>query len=215
MLIGGILLGLVLGLLAGGKLRNLAEIQLRWAWLLVVAIVLRFGTEAALGAGIGMVEMLRLPLLAGAFAILLVALWVNRTYPGLSLALLGVLSNTIVILVNGGFMPIWAPALSAAGLTEADVTRSFHIVVDAPAPDFLGRLLILGDVIPVPLSFIRNVYSLGDLFLTLGLAFFLFASVVRVPSESEEQQDADLRRRLAADREGSRRSSGLSLGLEQ
>jgi MFS family permease len=215
MLIGGILLGLVLGLLAGGKLRNLAEIQLRWAWLLVVAIVLRFGTEAALGAGIGMVEMLRLPLLAGAFAILLVALWVNRTYPGLSLALLGVLSNTIVILVNGGFMPIWAPALSAAGLTEADVTRSFHIVVDAPAPDFLGRLLILGDVIPVPLSFIRNVYSLGDLFLTLGLAFFLFASVVRVPSESEEQQDADLRRRLAAEREGSRRSSGLSLGLEQ
>jgi MFS family permease len=215
MLIGGILLGLVLGLLAGGKLRNLAEIQLRWAWLLVIAVVLRFGTEAALGAGIGVVEALRLPLLAGAFTILLVALWVNRTYPGLSLAFLGVLSNTLVILVNGGFMPIWAPALSAAGLTEGDVTRSFHLVVDAPAPDFLGRLLILGDVIPVPLSFIRNVYSLGDVFLGLGLAFFMFASVVRVPSPSEEQQDADLRRRLAAEREGSRRSSGLTPGLEQ
>ena len=215
MLIGGILLGLLLGLLAGGKLRNLAEIHLRWAWLLVVAVVLRFATEAALGAHIEIVETLRLPLLAGAFAILLVALWVNRTYPGLSLAFLGVLSNTLVILVNGGFMPIWSPALTAAGLTEADVTRSFHIVIDGAAPDFLGRLLILGDVIPAPISFIRNVYSLGDLFLTLGLAFFLFAGVVRVPTAIEEQQDADLRRRLAAEREGQKRASGLAPGLEQ
>ena len=215
MLIGGILLGLVLGLLAGGKLRNLAEIHLRWAWLLVVAVILRFATEVALGAHIDVVETLRLPLLAGAFAILLVALWVNRSYPGLSLAFLGVLSNTLVILVNGGFMPIWSPALTAAGLSEADVTRSFHVVVDAAAPDFLGRLLILGDVIPAPISFIRNVYSLGDLFLTLGLAFFLFAGVVRVPTPIEEQQDADLRRRLAAEREDQRRASGLAPGLEQ
>jgi len=44
MLIGGILLGLVLGLLAGGRLRNLAEIQLRWTGLLVAALVLRFAT---------------------------------------------------------------------------------------------------------------------------------------------------------------------------
>lgn len=215
MLIGGILLGLVLGLLAGGKLRNLAEIRLRWAWLLVVAVILRFATEAALGAHIEIVETLRLPLLAGAFAILLVALWVNRTYPGLSLAFLGVLSNTLVILANGGFMPIWSPALTAAGLSEADVTRSFHVVVDAAAPDFIGRLLILGDVIPAPITFIRNVYSLGDLFLALGLAFFLFAGVVRVPTAIEEQQDADLRRRLAAERDGRRRDSGLAPGLEQ
>ena len=61
MLIGGILLGLVLGLLAGGSLRNLAEIRLRWTGLLVAAVVLRFGTEAALGAGVDIVEALRLP----------------------------------------------------------------------------------------------------------------------------------------------------------
>jgi MFS family permease len=214
MLIGGILLGLVLGLLAGGSLRNLAEIRLRWASLLVVAVILRFGTEAALGAGIDIVEALRLPLLATAFAILLVALWVNRTYPGLSLAFLGVLSNGIVILVNGGYMPIWGPTLTAAGLTPADVTRSFHVVVDGGASDFIGRLLILGDVFPVPISFIQNVYSLGDLFLTLGLAFFLFAGVVRVPTPNEEEQDADLRRRLADERVP-RRASGLAPGLQQ
>jgi MFS transporter, DHA3 family, macrolide efflux protein len=215
MLIGGILLGLLLGLLAGGRLGNLAEVRLRWTWLLVVAVVVRFGTEAALGAHIGIVETLRLPLLASAFVVLLAALWVNRSYPGLSLAFLGVLSNTLVIVANDGFMPIWAPALDAAGLTAADVDRSFHIVVDAGAPDFLGRLLILGDVIPAPVPIIRNVYSLGDLFLGLGLAFFLFAGVVRVPSAIEEQEDADLRRRLAAERAGGAHPSGLTPGLQR
>jgi len=215
MLIGGILLGLVLGLLAGGRLRNLAEIRLRWTGLLVAALVLRFATEAALNAGIDVVEALRLPLLVAAFGVLLIPLWVNRTYPGLSLAFLGVLSNGLVILVNGGYMPIWEPALAYAGLTPADVTRSFHVIVDPNAQDFLGRLLILGDVIPVPISFIQNVYSLGDLFLGLGLAFFLFAGVVRVPTPTEEQQDADLRRRLAADRAIGYRPSGLAPGLEQ
>jgi hypothetical protein len=117
MLIGGILLGLVLGLLAGGRLRNLAEIQLRWTGLLVAALVLRFATEAALNAGIDIVETLRLPLLLAAFGVLLIPLWANRTYPGLILAFLGVLSNGLVILVNGGYMPIWEPALAYAGLT--------------------------------------------------------------------------------------------------
>ena len=215
MLIGGILLGLLLGLLAGGRLRNLAEIHLRWTSLLVAAVFIRVATEAALGAGNDIVEALRLPLLAAAFGILLVALWVNRTYPGLSLAFLGVLSNGLVILVNGGYMPVWEPALTAAGLTTADVTRSFHVIIEAGTTDFLGRLLILGDVIPFPVSFLRNVYSLGDLFLALGLAFFLFAGVVRVPTAVEEEQDADLRRRLAAEREGAGGASGLAPGLEQ
>ena len=100
MLIGGILLGLLLGLLAGGRLRNLAEIQLRWTGLLVAAVVLRYATEAALGAHIGIVETFRLPLLTAAFALLLTALWINRSYPGLSLAFLGVLSNTLVIVAK-------------------------------------------------------------------------------------------------------------------
>ena len=215
MLIGGIALGLLLGLLSGGRLSNLAQVQLRWTWLLVTAVVVRFATEAALNAQIDVVEALRLPLLASAFGVLLVALWVNRGYPGLSLAFIGVLSNALVIVANGGYMPIWEPALTAAGLTDADVSRAFHVVVDADAPDFLGRLLILGDVIPVPFPVIRNVYSLGDLFLGLGLAFFLFAGVVRVPTPFEEQEDAALRRRLAREGVDIPPASGLTPGLEQ
>jgi MFS family permease len=214
-LIGGILFGLLLGLLAGGRLGNLARIQLRWTWLLVTAVVVRFATEAALNAQVPLAESLRLPLLATAFGLLLAALWVNRTYPGLSLAFLGVLSNALVIVVNGGYMPIWEPALGAAGLTVDDINRAFHVVVAGDVQDFFGRLLILGDIIPVPIPIIRNVYSLGDLFLGLGLGFFLFAGVVRVPTPAEEQEDAELRRRLALDGLDLPPISGLAPGLEQ
>ncbi|MGZ9160543.1 MAG: MFS transporter [Candidatus Limnocylindrales bacterium] len=197
MLIGGIVLGLLLGLLAGGQLKNLANIQLRWTWLLVAAVVVRFGTEALLGAHVGIVQDLRVPLLGGGFGILLVALWINRGYPGLSLAFLGILSNAVVILINGGYMPIWGTSLAAAGFAPEDVTSALHIVVQGDVAEFLTRALILGDVIPVPVPVIRNVASLGDLFLSLGLSFFLFAGLVRVPTPVEEQEEATIRARLA------------------
>ena len=176
MLIGGILLGLLLGLRSGGRLTNLGSIQLRWVGLLFASVLVRFGTEILLGQGIAIVDTLRLPLLAAGFALLLVGLWVNRGYPGLSLAFVGILLNAVVIVRNGGFMPIWGPSLDAAGFEIADVTSPLHIVVpDATASEFLNRFLFLGDVIPIPLPIVQNVASLGDVFLSLGLAFFLFA----------------------------------------
>jgi MFS family permease len=103
----------------------------------------------------------------------------------MSIAFIGILSNATVILVNGGFMPIWEPALIAAGLTPADAT-AIHVILPPPLDaSFLLHLGPLSDVIPIPIPLIQNVASVGDAFLTLGLAFFLFASVVRVPERDD------------------------------
>ncbi len=197
MLIGGIALGLVLGLLAGGNLGNLALIRLRRSGLLFIAVVVRFGTESLLAADVAPVDALRVPLLGGAFALLLVALWANRGYPGISLAFVGTLANATVIMANGGYMPIWEPSLLIAGFTPADVATAIHFVLP-PQLDasFLLHLGPLADIVPIPLPFVRNVASVGDLFLSAGLGFFLFASVVRIPQELDEEQMAAVRRRL-------------------
>ena len=197
MLIGGIVLGLLLGLRSGGRITNLAYVQLRWIWLLLAAVIVRFVTEALLNQGVDMVEALRVPLLTGGFALLLAGLWVNRGYPGIGLAFVGIVLNAVVITINGGFMPIWQTALDAAQFAPADVTSALHVVVAGSAEDFLLRGLILGDVIPIPIPFVQNVASLGDLFLTLGLGFFLFAAVVRVPSQLSASEEEAIRRRLA------------------
>ena len=197
MLIGGIVLGLVLGLVGGGRLDHLARVRLRWLPLIFLAVLVRFGTESALTAGFAPAETLRLPLFATAYALLLAGLWVNRERAGLNLAFVGILSNALAITINGGHMPIWLPSLTAAGFTPADVQTPLHILL-SPALDagFLLHAGPLGDVLPIPLPVIRNVASMGDLFLTAGLAFFLFATVIRSPQELDEAEEELIRRRL-------------------
>jgi len=187
----GVFLGLVAGLLAGGRLDNLVAVRLRWIGLFFLAFALRIGTEAALARGIPLAESLRLPLLLGAYGLLLIALYRNRHYPGLLIALVGILANATAILVNGGHMPIWEPSLRAAGLGPTDVTSSLHVILPAPLDSgFLAHAGFLGDVIPIPFPFLTNVASLGDLFLAGGFAFFLFATLVRVRPEEAAAADA-------------------------
>ena len=188
MLIGAVVAGLVLGLVAGGSLDNLASVRLRWVQALFVGLFLRYAVEYAIESGNDPAEVLRLPLFGVGFALLLGALWVNRAFPGIPLAFVGILLNATAMIVNGGYMPVWGPAVTAAGLTPIDAITAFHVVVDpgaggAISSDFLLRAIPLGDIVPIPVPGLRNVASLGDFFLAGGLAFFLFATTVRKPGE--------------------------------
>ena len=213
MLIGAIVAGLVLGLLAGGSLDNLSRAHLRLVQVLFLGFVLRYATEFAIDSGNDPAQVLRLPLFAAGFALLLVGLWRNREQPGIPLAFVGILLNAVAMIVNGGYMPVWSPAISAAGLSLADAAQSsFHVVVNATAggaisPEFLLRLIPLGDIIPIPVPGLRNVASVGDLLLAGGFAFFLFATTVRAPAELDEAAAAVIRRRLTT-------LDGWAAGLE-
>ncbi len=184
MLLAGIILGLLAGLAAGGRLDNLLAVRLRWTLLVFAAVALRFGVEAALLRDVAVADQFRVPLLAAAYGALIAVLWVNRSRPGIGLALAGTVLNAAAILVNGGFMPVWDQALAAAQLTPADVLSPIHFILPTfPLADFLLKAGPLGDVIPVPLPVVRNVLSLGDVLLASGLAFFVFAGLLRTPPE--------------------------------
>ena len=107
--------------------------------------------------------------------------------PGFGLVLVGTLANLVPVMLNGGSMPIWAPALTAAGFTPADVHSAFHtIIFDAPGPAFLLHGGPLGDIIPIPFPIIQNVVSVGDLILAVGLAWFAFAAVLRHADSADD-----------------------------
>lgn len=204
MLILGVALGLVAGLLLGGRLDNLIAVRLRWIWLLFLAALLRFATEFFLIQRAEAVEQLRMPLFLTAYGLLLIGLYVNRQRPGIAMAFAGIASNAIAIAANGGYMPIWQPSLAAAGFGLGDVRSPLHVVVPAPLDEsFLTHLGFLGDIIPIPLPIIQNVASIGDVFLASGLAFFLFATVLRGPLELQaETAGGRLRARLGQVVEG-------------
>ncbi len=208
MLIGSLVLGLILGLLAGGSIENLASVRLRLVQAVFIGLFLRYATQFALELGSGPADTLRLPLFTAGFLFLLAGLWANREQPGLILAFVGILLNAVAMITNGGYMPVWQPSIIAAGLPVAEVGSAFHkIVGDVSASGITGSFLAqagpLGDIIPIPVPGLRNVASIGDVFLAAGLAFFLFATTVRTPRELAELGEAEIRRRigLAPDQE--------------
>jgi len=201
-LIGSLVLGLVLGLLAGGKIENLASVRLRLVQAVFIGLFLRYATQFALeSGGGGPADTLRLPLFTAGFLFLLAGLWANREQPGLVLAFVGILLNAVAMITNGGYMPVWQPSIVAAGLPISEVGSAFHkIVGDVSASGITGSFLAqagpLGDIIPIPVPGLRNVASIGDVFLAAGLAFFLFATTVRTPRELAELGEAEIRRRI-------------------
>ena len=219
MLIAAVALGLLLGLVARGDILNLARVRLRWAAVIFAALAVRFTTESLVET-VDLVHALRLPLFGLAYGLLLAGLWRNRARPGLSLAFVGILANAIAIAVNGGFMPVWEPSLAQIGFGPGDIAeRGFYTVVPLTELDasFLTSAVLLGDIIPLPLPLFPGVISLGDLFLSAGLAFFMFATVVRAPVGLLEDEEAILRQRVLDISTGSpdprQRETGLRSGL--
>jgi hypothetical protein len=148
--------------------------------LVFVALAVRIGTQIALAQGNDLADTFRLPLFGGSFALLAGALWLNRSHPGLLAVAIGAASNGIAIVVNGGWMPVWEPALAAVGINTGELNTTFHL----PLPDELGLEFLLrngplGDVIPIPLPLFANVASIGDVLIGAGLGWFVFATLLR------------------------------------
>jgi DHA3 family macrolide efflux protein-like MFS transporter len=178
--------GIVAGLLAGGRISNLLSVQLRFGVLILAALLLRVATAWLIEQGIDVVDQLRLPLYIVSFSMLIFALWLNRSQPGLLLAMVGVGFNGIAITLNGGYMPVYLPALEVAGLTQADLSTTFHTALPPDLGlDFLIRGGPLGDVLPMAVPFLANVISLGDILLAAGVAWFLFSAIARGSSDPD------------------------------
>jgi DHA3 family macrolide efflux protein-like MFS transporter len=218
MLPSAIVAGLLAGLLAGGHIDNLARVaRLRWVGLLFTALLVRLGTEAALRRDLPLVSDLRLPLFALAFGLLAFVLWRNRDRPGMAVALGGTLANATAILINGGYMPVWKPALDVSGIPQSELNPAYHLILTANigSVDFLRHAGPLADIVPIaiPLPFIQNVASVGDLFIAAGIALFLFATLVARPEDLEPGLEPDAEGGVVVVRAGQALTLGRPLVL--
>ncbi|HYI07291.1 MAG TPA: MFS transporter, partial [Reyranella sp.] len=180
MIVLGILAGLVAGLIAGGKIGRLIDVRLRWVGLIFLALALRIGTQVAIANGVDIVEQLRLPLYGAAFGLLVAGLWANREHPGLLAVAVGAAANGIAIVVNGGWMPVWPPALELVGMGIGDINTGFHVLLPTELnAQFFLQAGPIGDILPIPIPLLTNVSSIGDAFIAAGLAWFIFATLLR------------------------------------
>lgn len=154
-----IAISIAVGLLRGGKLRNLTEIRVTLWWLLPLGFLLL----AASAFVPDDMHELAVALILTSYLPLLLFVWLNRDLTGIWIAGFGILMNFTVILANEG-MPVLEAAAEIAGGTGDLVLTAKHVLLTPTT-----RLPFLADVIPLP----GAVLSLGDVFLAIGVAAFL------------------------------------------
>ncbi len=162
--------GVTVGLIRGGTLDALVRVYVSRPWMFVATIaalsVSRFipGLYAA----------------AWVLATVAVALFAaaNSRLPGVGLLWAGIALNTVVILANGGQMPVSLWAAERAGVSASEIYASAQ---HTPGDDNTV-LRPATDVIPLAFPGAGAVISIGDVLAAAGVGMFGAVAPVRAPS---------------------------------
>jgi hypothetical protein len=180
------LLGLAV---VGGRVSNLASVDVKWGWLAPLAFIMQAYLIFFPAQRAGGLLSARSMLLTVSYILLFVVVWQNRHLSGVKLIGLGLVLNFLVMVVNGGFMPIAPETLVQIGYdgnapqleTGYIVGRTKNMVAEPGE----ARLWFLSDIMVVPKPFpIPTALSLGDVLIVLGLFLFLreFMFMHRAPA---------------------------------
>jgi hypothetical protein len=181
LLLAGLVIGVAAGLVAGGKLGNLSLLRFRWPYFVLLVIVVK---EVVLLTPLNRIDGTQFVYAASLAALVGWTIWHIDLLPGVWLVSLGSALNLLVVLVNGGRMPV-SPELAA---------RGSHLLVDR---GFIGQYVLMGPhtnlsrladwlAFPAPLgTVLPEAYSPGDFVSALGIAVVTFLATRRSESIRE------------------------------
>lgn len=178
-----VVVGLIVGLLLGGKLSALGEIRFRWWPLVFVGFLLQVVLfQDAVAARVGDLGPL---LYVASTAMVVLAVLRNLDMPGIPLVALGAACNLAAILANGGFMPASPDAMAALGKAQP-VIYSNSTVVAHPMLEPLTDIFALPPWLPL-----NNIFSIGDAILALGVVVVIVTTMRRDPRSVVVDQPGD------------------------
>ena len=164
-----LVIGIAVGLMFGGRMSNLGRLELRWAPLAAVGLLVQVALFAEpIAERVGSAGP---PIYVASSILVLVAVLRNLQIPGLKVVAVGAMANLAAIVANGGSMPVSAGALAALGRSVGD---AYSNSVEATNPALAG----LTDVYALPAWMpFANVFSIGDLVIGIGIAIVLFQAM--------------------------------------
>jgi Family of unknown function (DUF5317) len=166
--------GVLAGLLLGGRLDRLADIRIRWAPLILAVLGLQLVLFSPLADGLP-VGIARGTYVLSTLLVVAVVL-ANVRLPGLLLVVLGAACNLAAIVANGGAMPADPDALASLGMGSGGHTNS--VVLERPALEPLTDIFAAPHWLPL-----ANVFSVGDVLIGIGIVVAIAAGMRRPPGE--------------------------------
>lgn len=183
-----ILTALFLGWVLKGKISRLADVKIKYFWMIYVPLGLYL---AAMAANFGHVFpkshwIFGFVHVIGLIALMAVAV-VNRRIPGVTVMFAGLFANAIAIVANSGFMPASRQAITAIwGKTPIDQLAANgqirHAIIGAGT-----KCYMLCDIITArkPFVLVESVYSIGDVLISIGCLIAIVA-IMRTPLPNEK-----------------------------
>jgi hypothetical protein len=173
-----VITGILLGYVTGGRLKHLVRRQFRFILLAVSAFLVQiviFSDIPFLKLGDSTTTIIHLI----SYLCLLAFILLNIKIPGIAFIGMGILSNALVIFLNGGYMPTYSENLkntSVAAKAQAlvqngTVTNSKEITSTTILP-WLGDIFYLPAWIPF-----SNVFSIGDIIIAVGICVYFIKNM--------------------------------------
>jgi len=173
-LVLAVLLSLAIGILRGGRLEHLATLPLRWGGVVLLAFLSQayfiYASPVQRTSGeVGAQDVV----LIGTALLVLAVTWANRHLRGVILLGCGLCLNLLVMVANGGLMPITPEALRALGHERAVVVVEPGAKVDdskdVVLPREKTRLWFLSDIFVLSRPFpLPSAFSIGDVIIAAG-----------------------------------------------
>ncbi|TYP57824.1 DUF5317 domain-containing protein [Thermosediminibacter litoriperuensis] len=174
LLIDFMVISFIIGFLRRGNLKGLTEIPMRRLELIFLSFIIRYAPLFLKGPFKEFASNYIMAISIISYTLLLSGLFSNWHIKPLRAAAIGVLMNFLVIVANGGKMPVSLWAVDAAGLQEfkSDLFNPDYLYHTALTSS--TRLALLGDIIPLPRPYPRpRVFSIGDLLMAAGIFFLV------------------------------------------
>jgi hypothetical protein len=180
LIIEGLGSSLVVGKLRGGKFSYIKDAEIHKWYLIVSAFLIEFIAVFLSSKGYQFVSDNIFGIHFISYCLLFIGAYFNIRRLSFKIIMVGIFLNFIVIMLNGGQMPVSQEAMINAGLA-GDLNAVINgeiithtIMVKDTVFKFLGDILILAKPYPRP-----KVFSIGDVFLGTGIFVYIQEIMVK------------------------------------
>lgn len=174
-IIYSVILGIILGYITNGRLKNIIQRPLYWRSLVLLAFIVQILIFSDLPFSKALSNTIIVILHYVTYLCLLIFIIRNAKNLGISVVGFGVFLNTLVIFTNGGHMPTIPENLKNTSVGKSAevinqgvaVHNSVKMTSDTLFP-WLGDIFYLPSWVPF-----SNVFSIGDVLIAVGICVYI------------------------------------------
>jgi len=163
------LISVIIAKLRGGRFKNLENVHIRAWYLLILSALIQGILSLFKYSNIYKIVIIVIIGITYLLMIITAILNINRNY--MKIFLIGIILNLVVIMGNGGHMPVSLEGIKGINQETILPEREFDIKHVAVNKD--TKFVYLADIILIPRPYpLPKILSLGDIFLMIGVFVF-------------------------------------------